>query len=169
MPSANQNVNGAENTVPLILNNKPVLTEVKFEVTNPGTGTVLHQCSSASLDDAGRAVDSAKAAFPDWSRTKPATRQHILLKAADIFQRRKEELLGYMEQETASARTYAGAILDLAIRLLKDVAGKASSIKGTVPILEADGQSGIVLKEPYGVILSIAPWYHKTPVPQESE
>lgn len=169
MPSADQNVNGSENTVPLILNNKPVITEDKFEITNPRTESVLHQCSSASLDDAARAVDSAKAAFPGWSRTKPAIRQNILLKAADVFQTRREELLDYMEQETASAKTYAGAILDLAIRLLKDVAGKVSSIEGTIPILEADGQSGIVLKEPYGVVLSIAPWYDNISVPQEAE
>src|SRR5436190_7339772 len=148
MPYADQSVSGADNTVPLILNNKPVFTEDKFEVTNPGTGSVLHQCSCASLNDAGRAVDSAKAAFPGWSRTKPAVRQDILLKAADIFQQRKEELLDYMEQETSSARTYADAILNLAVKFLKDVAGKVSSIQGAVPVLAAEGQSGIVLKEP---------------------
>jgi acyl-CoA reductase-like NAD-dependent aldehyde dehydrogenase len=160
MSSANQNVNREDNTVPLIINNKPVITENKFEVTNPGTGRVLHQCTSASLDDADRAVGSAKVAFPGWSKTKPAVRQDILLKAADIFQQRKEELLDYMEQETASASNYADFVLNLTVKLLKDIAGKISSIEGTLPVLAADGQNGIVLKEPYGVVLSIAPWYH---------
>jgi acyl-CoA reductase-like NAD-dependent aldehyde dehydrogenase len=64
-----------------------------------------------------------------------------------------------MEQETASARTFADFVLNLAVKLLKDVAGKVSSIEGTVPVLAAEGQNGIVLKEPYGVVLSIAPWY----------
>ncbi|OAX82461.1 hypothetical protein ACJ72_03193 [Emergomyces africanus] len=46
----------------------------------------------------------------------------------------------------------------LGLSLLKDVAGRSLSSGGIVPILREDGQSGVVYKELFGVILSIAHW-----------
>lgn len=53
----------------------------------------------------------------------------------------------------------AGFVVPLAIRMLRDVAGRIGSICGSVPVVEAQGQSAIVFKEAMGVIVGIVPWY----------
>ncbi|EEP76954.1 conserved hypothetical protein [Uncinocarpus reesii 1704] len=145
-------------TIPLILDNKDVVTPTTFAVNSPGTGTLVHQCSSASVDHVQRAADSAHAAFKHWSKTKPAVRRDIMLRAAEIYLRRKEELLGYCAEETGSSGPFPELTFGLSHQLLKDVAGRAADIEGVVPQLVEDGQSAIVYKVPYGVILSMVPW-----------
>ncbi|PGH17940.1 hypothetical protein AJ79_00839 [Helicocarpus griseus UAMH5409] len=148
----------ASNTIPLILDNQSITTTGTFDVTSPSTGNVVHKCSAASVADAVRAAESANAAFKSWAKARPATRTDIILKVVEIYQRRKEELVGYAQEETGSGRLFAEINWGLGLNLLKDVAGRTSSIAGTAPALSEEGQSGIVYKEPYGVILSIAPW-----------
>lgn len=149
----------ASHTIPLILDNQPVITTDTFDVINPNTGAVVYKCSSTSVADAVRAADSANAAFKSWAKVKPAARQDIFLKVIEIYERRKEELIGYAQEETGSSRFFTEFNWGLGLGLLKDVAGRPLSTAGTVPILRDEGRSGIVYKEPYGVILSIAPWY----------
>lgn len=47
----------------------------------------------------------------------------------------------------------------MGVNFLRLFAGRISSIEGTVPTVAQEGQSAVVVKEPYGVILGIAPWY----------
>jgi acyl-CoA reductase-like NAD-dependent aldehyde dehydrogenase len=43
--------------------------------------------------------------------------------------------------------------------MLRDVAGRLSGIMGHIPNCEEEGTQALILKEPYGVVLGIAPWY----------
>ncbi|EEH34723.2 succinate-semialdehyde dehydrogenase [Paracoccidioides lutzii Pb01] len=149
----------ASDIVPLILDNKPIITTDTFDVISPSTGEVVHKSSAASVADAVRAVESAKVAFKTWSKVKPTARRDLLLRVVGIYERRKEELIGYAQEETGSTRFFGEINYGIGFDLLKDVASRATTIEaGTVPILKEEGQSGIVYKEPYGVILSITPW-----------
>ncbi|OJD26741.1 hypothetical protein ACJ73_01880 [Blastomyces percursus] len=148
----------ASNTIPLLLDNQPVITADTFDVISPNTGAVVYKCSSTSVADAVRAADSANAAFKSWAKVKPSARRDIFIKVIEIYERRKEELIGYAQEETGSSRMFAEFNWGLGHSLLKDVTGRTLSIAGTVPFMRDEGQSGIVYKEPYGVILSIAPW-----------
>jgi acyl-CoA reductase-like NAD-dependent aldehyde dehydrogenase len=149
--------------IPFIIDNKDIVGSDTFDVINPGTGTLEHQCSGATVDDANRIVESAHRAFPAWSQTKPHVRRAILLRAADIFERRKDELLGYMSSEMGGDNMFGQEIYSIGLELVRDTAGRISSIEGAVPVLKQDGASGIVYKQPYGVILGIAPWYVSPP------
>ncbi|KAJ5093410.1 hypothetical protein N7456_009271 [Penicillium angulare] len=145
-------------TVPLIIDNKDVLTSDTFDVNNPGKGLVEHKSSAAVVEHATLAIESAEKAFPAWSSTKPAMRRDILLKTADIFLARKDEFVGYMCEETGALAEFAEFILMLGVNLLKDVAGKVSGIEATSPALLQEGTGALVYKQPYGVVLGIAPW-----------
>lgn len=74
-------------TVPLIIGGRDVLGAQTFTVHNPAGGEVW-EASGASVEDATRAVEAAQAAFPSWSKTKPARRRDIFLRAAEIFEKR---------------------------------------------------------------------------------
>ncbi|CAI7604805.1 unnamed protein product [Penicillium manginii] len=151
-------ITGAAQTVPLIINGQDVTTEATFSVINPRTGQEVWKSCSATAIDAAKAVESAQAALPAWSKTKPAVRRDILLRAADLFENREDELRQYQIDETGADPKFVDWILPLTVEQLKDVAGKVTSIQGAVPATSEEGRSAIVYKEPYGVILGIAPW-----------
>jgi acyl-CoA reductase-like NAD-dependent aldehyde dehydrogenase len=148
---------GGSSVIPLIINNESVVTENVFDVHAPATGEVLHQCAAASVDDANRAVAAAKAAFPAWSKMKAYDRRDVLMKAADIMSARAEELIKYQMEETGAGRMFAEKTCHLGAGFLRDFAARIPSIEGSVPITQ-DAECAMVLKQPYGVILGIAPW-----------
>ncbi|KAI9154773.1 NAD-dependent aldehyde dehydrogenase [Paramyrothecium foliicola] len=146
-------------TVPLICNGNDVVVTSKFQIINPATGNKLWDVSAASTTDAIHAVDVANAAFASWSVTKPAFRKQILLRAADILLTRKEELFAYQSQETGASRPFMEVNIRTAARILQDVAGKLeAALEGFVPVPEAKSTHAMIVKEPYGVVLAIAPW-----------
>lgn len=145
--------------IPLIINNESVVTETIFDVHNPATGEVIDRCASASIDDVNRAVAAAKAAFPAWSKTKPYDRRDILMRAADIMLSRREELIRYQMEETGAGRMFVEKTFELGAGFIKDFAARIPSIEGSVPSVSEEGECAMVLKEPYGVVLGIAPWY----------
>lgn len=146
-------------TVPLIINGKDVTTSTTFPVVSPASHKQIWAASSASLSDVSSAIESAQAAFPGWAKTKPSARRDILLKAADIFQSRAKELGEYMMEETGAEYGFSGGFnVPLSVEMLRDIAGRISSIAGTIPTCSQDGTAALVVKEPYGVVLGIAPW-----------
>ncbi|PWY87458.1 aldehyde dehydrogenase family protein [Aspergillus heteromorphus CBS 117.55] len=145
--------------VPLIIDGEEESGASTFDVKSPYTGKTCWKAAAASRQDAIRAVESANDAFPAWSETKPTVRRDILLKAADILESRLEECAGYMRTEMgADVGASQYFVVPLAIRMLRDIAGRITSICGSVPVVEQEGQSAIVLKEPMGVILGVVPW-----------
>jgi acyl-CoA reductase-like NAD-dependent aldehyde dehydrogenase len=146
-------------TVPLLINGKEVITSTTFDVTSPGTGEKVWQSSSASKNDALNAISAAEKALPTWSKTKPAERRAIMLKAADLLEKRKDESFKYISDETGALETFFGFIFDATVEMLRDTAGRiAGALQGEIPVCGREGTSALLLKEPYGVVFSIAPW-----------
>lgn len=151
--------NGGKAALPLIINNESIVTDNMFEVHNPATGELLYSCAGASVDDATRAVATAKAAFPSWSKTHPHERREIMNKAADIMLGRKEEFIKIQMEETGAGRLFVEKTFMGSVAFLKDFAGMITTVEGKSPVVREDEQSALVVKQPYGVVLGIAPWY----------
>ena len=145
-------------TIPLWLDGKEIETNVTYDVVSPSTGEVLYKSSSASVDDAERAIKSAQAVYESWSQTKPSVRRDILLRAADGLAKRRDELARISNQETGAVDSMFAFEFNLAVEACKTVAGLLSAVRGSVPTVTEEGKSALVLCEPYGVVLSIAPW-----------
>jgi acyl-CoA reductase-like NAD-dependent aldehyde dehydrogenase len=145
-------------TVPIQINGKEIVNENTFEVVSPGTKKTVWKAVSATKEDALAAVEAAEAAFPAWRKAKPAAKRSIFLKAADILESRAEELCQYLLDETGGTQQFATYNIVSSAELIRDVAGRIITIAGTVPVCQVDGTNAIVFKEPYGVILAIAPW-----------
>ena len=149
----------ADLIIPLQINGILEETESTFDVINPSTGEAVWKASSASKQDLDRAVGSAQAAFPTWARTKPTIRRDIFNRAADIFESRGEEYAGFQMTETGAGEAFSkGLNIPLSVGILRDIAGRIATICGSVPVCDKEGQSAIVHKEPFGVVLALAPW-----------
>lgn len=146
--------------IPLHINGKDVFTERTFTKIGPLENEPIWDICGASEEDAVAAAEAGQAAFASWSKTKPAYRRDIFLKAAEVMDRRRKELGEYMRQEIGANQGYQDFIIGLSIEGLKDTAGRiAEACAGSVPDSAHDGMRAIVYKRPYGVILGIAPWY----------
>ena len=66
-----------------------------MEIENPATRDTVAQVVDASRADVDAAVQAAKTAFYDgrWSKLSPGARSNALLKLADIFEARMEEVV----------------------------------------------------------------------------
>ena len=85
--------------------------------------------------------------------------RNILLKAADIMESRIDELAGYVSQETGMADQLAKSFMVItAVEMMRDVAGRATGIVGAIPETTMPGTEALVFKEPFGVVVGIAPW-----------
>ena len=145
-------------TVPFWLDGKQVTTATTFPVVSPLDHQVLYQCSSANTKDVDNAIASAANAFQSWSKTRPNERRDVFLRAAEEFKRRKDEQYHYSYSETGSPKAMFEFEHYLAYEACKYVAGLLpTALTGTTPIVD-EGKSAMVFKEPYGVVLGIAPW-----------
>ncbi|RAH63668.1 aldehyde dehydrogenase family protein [Aspergillus piperis CBS 112811] len=144
--------------VPLFINGRDYGGSHSFKIESPVTGETCWEAACATFADAATAIETAKAAFPAWARTKPAVRRYILLETANVLERRRSEFANYMHIETgADVEAIKGFVIPLASSMLRDIAGRIPSICGSVPVVEGEGQSAIVFKEPMGVILGMVP------------
>lgn len=150
-------------TVPCLINGEEHHPKTAFDVVSPAMGNVVHRCGSATVDDATMAVDAAAEAFKKWRKVVPDQRRDIFLKAADVMERRRSELAQYLVDETGGAQGWAEFNLDISISIIKDVAGRIATLEGSYPTVMSPDRSAIVMQEPYGVVLAIAPWYVMNP------
>lgn len=145
-------------TVPLIINGKDQTAEQAFDIVSPVNSKVIHRYYSADVKDADAAVDAAAEAFKTWRKATPYERRDVLLKAAEILEKRRDELRGYAMAETGSDASWADFDISTAIQHVKEVAGRVGTIQGSIPRLADPNTSALVLQEPYGVVLAISPW-----------
>ena len=105
-----------------------------FQRLNPVTGDLVTEGAAASAEDALDAVESASRAFVSWSVTGPSVRRAVMLKAADIMERRTPEFIEAMMSEVGAAQLWAGFNAFLTAQLFREAAGLATQIQGeTLP------------------------------------
>ncbi|TVY16495.1 Vanillin dehydrogenase [Lachnellula arida] len=145
--------------VPLIINGLEVHTDVKLDISDPTSGKLLWHSSAASAKEVSEAINAAKAAFPSWSNTNAIVKRGILLAAADIFDKKEAELSSIVKSESGCPDIWTDAVTQPAgTGLIRDVAGRITTITSTAPTMRDENAHAIVYKEPYGVVLAIAPW-----------
>lgn len=157
MPSANGAASGGS-TVPLVINGADVNLTDTFDVFGPGVGKVVHKSSNAGVSHALDAVQAGADALDSWRQTTPGQRRDIFLKAADIIDRRADELKNYLIEETAGDDAWASFNLHLAKECVLGVAGRVMAVEGRIPAPENPTSAALIVKEPYGVVLALAPW-----------
>jgi acyl-CoA reductase-like NAD-dependent aldehyde dehydrogenase len=145
--------------IPLLIDGKVDNGSGTFDVVSAKTGKPCWNAANASTEDAIRAVEAAGKAFPSWSKTKPAEKQRILFKVAELLESRISEYGEIMQMEMGGdKRPVQGWVLPNSVSYLRDIASHIPVMTGSVPTSGDEGTSAMIWKEPYGVILGISPW-----------
>jgi acyl-CoA reductase-like NAD-dependent aldehyde dehydrogenase len=129
-----------------------------FDDLDPYRGSVMARVPAGTRADAARAVDAAAAAFPGWADLPPAGKQALFLRAADIVERRADEITALLATETGCAAAFAGFQVLTATRLLRQAANWGYLPAGEVIRSDTPGTFALALRRPLGVVAGISPW-----------
>jgi vanillin dehydrogenase len=129
-----------------------------FDDLDPYRGTVMARVAAGTRADAARAVDAAAAAFPAWAELPPADKQALFLRAADIVERRRDEITELLATETGCAGGFAYFQILTAARLLRQAASWGYLPVGEVIRSDTPGTFAMALRKPLGVVAGITPW-----------
>ena len=127
-------------------------------VSTPSPAISRAALPQRQVADAKRARGSAASAFPAWSATGPNARRAILLKAADILASKAKQFTELMAAETGATAGWAGFNVHLAAGMLREAASMTTQISGEVIPSDKPGCIAMALRQPAGVVLSMAPW-----------
>ena len=131
-----------------------------FTTRNPSTGELLDACAEGGSEDVDLAVAAARRAFEGpWSRFKPAERQKVLLKLADLIERRFEEFSLIDAVDMGAPVAMRSFMEPLILGTYRFCAAQAVSLEGeTLPNSAPGNLLSYTLREPVGVVAGIIPW-----------
>lgn len=129
-----------------------------FQRHNPLTGALVSEGAAATASDAIAAVESAERAFALWSESGPSERRAVMLRAAEIIEKRAPEFIEAMMAEVGAAQAWAGFNVFLTAQLFREAAGLATQIQGETIPTDKSGAISLTFRQAAGVVLSMAPW-----------
>ena len=145
--------------VPCFLEGKPIIqpSSANFPVTSARQEQIIHYGQNVTSDIATKAVESAAAAFKTYKATPVHERRKMLLRAADIFEKKAQESIYRQMLETSCDAQWAGFNVHLTVECVREVAGAVeAAITGAVPSSH-HGYTTLVFKEAIGTALLIPP------------
>jgi acyl-CoA reductase-like NAD-dependent aldehyde dehydrogenase len=129
-----------------------------FEDCDPYTGETVATVPAGGAEDARKAIEAAAAAFPGWSATPPAERQRVFLKAADVLESRRDEVVGLLARETGCTFGFGMFQIHFVPGLFRQAAGAAYAPIGQLIPSDTPGRMAMGVRRPVGVVGAIAPW-----------
>ncbi|RRR65372.1 MAG: L-glutamate gamma-semialdehyde dehydrogenase [Candidatus Viridilinea halotolerans] len=145
---------------PLIIDGERITTDDQLLSLCPAEPTkVVGKVSKASSALALRAVEVAHARFAQWRRVPVEDRVRIVLRAAALMRRRKEELAAWLVYEVSKSWIEADADVAEAIDFCEYYARQALRHQATLqPLFTWPGESNKLSYIPLGAGLAIPPW-----------
>ncbi|MFD4371699.1 gamma-aminobutyraldehyde dehydrogenase [Streptomyces sp. NPDC058486] len=130
-----------------------------IEVINPATGEVYATSPLSGQADVDAAMEAAAAAFPAWRDTTPSERQKVLLKIADAFEERADDLIAAEVLNTGKPTALvASEEVPPMVDQIRFFAGAARLLEGRSAGEYMEGMTSIIRREPVGVCAQVAPW-----------
>jgi betaine-aldehyde dehydrogenase len=129
------------------------------EVINPATGVAYATAPLSSAQDVDQATKAAANAFSEWRDSTPSERQKALLKIADAFEARADELVALESENTGKpiALTMSEEIPPM-IDQIRFFAGAARLLEGRSAGEYMRGHTSMIRREPIGVVGQVTPW-----------
>jgi 1-pyrroline-5-carboxylate dehydrogenase len=144
---------------PLIVGGARMTSGAWIDSMNPCQKTqVVGRVARASQPQAESALDSATAAFPEWSRWQLAERARLILKVAALMRARKHVLSATMVYEAGKTWPEADADTAEAIDFLEYYAREAVRLGGPHALPRLAGEDNELTYLPLGVGVVIPPW-----------
>lgn len=130
----------------------------KLANANPYNNEILAEIPLAGRADLEEGMIAAQAAQPGWGSTPAADRAAMLLRLADIFVQRKEDITSWLVREVGSSQLKAAVEWGLARSIVLEAASYPSRLHGRLLSADATGKEHRIYRKPLGVVGVISPW-----------
>lgn len=125
--------------------------------TDPYRGDLLLEIPQATVEDVDAAYVAAQEAQPGWAATPASERSAIFLRAAEIIDRRQEELVDWLTREAGTTRVRA--LVEIGIVRATTMAAVTHTTLGHETVAtDVPGKENRVYRRPVGVVAVISPW-----------
>ena len=137
----------------------------RFATVNPADEQVIAQVAAAGAADVDKAVQAARRALDgEWGRLRPAERQRLMLKLADLIEAHAQTLAEIESVDSGKSAAMARAVdMALVVDFFRYMAGWATKIEGStmetsVPFAPGAQFMTYTRREPVGVVAAVVPW-----------
>ena len=129
------------------------------EIIDPVTAQPYATAPISNAADVDQAVNAAAKAFEGWRDSTPSERQRALLKIADAFEARQDELVAVESANTGKpiALTTSEEMPPM-IDQIRFFAGAARNLEGRSAAEYLRGMTSFIRREPIGVCAQVTPW-----------
>ncbi|MFB0526689.1 MAG: aldehyde dehydrogenase family protein, partial [bacterium] len=132
---------------------------VTFKSTNPADTTdVIGIYQRSTAEDVNLAFGAAKSSFKSWSSTSATQRGELLFKAANILEKRFNEVAAMVTREMGKTLKEAKGEVLRGLQLLRFYGGEGWRMTGTTFPSGKPGRLLFTLREPLGVVCVLTPW-----------
>jgi len=129
-----------------------------FESLNPLDDSLYCHAARGTSDDIRSAVAAARGAFPAYKETLPKDRERWLIKAAEIMERRKDEVINCLIAENGSPYGKAAFEFEKGLSMLRAASGMARHVRGETIPSDAPGKISMSFRSPRGIVAAITPF-----------
>src|SRR3989338_414572 len=137
-----------------------------FEKYNPANkNELLGKFPKSNQKDLDEAIKKAKIAFEKWKKVPAPKRAEVLLKAAEITIKEKEELSRILTKETGKPIVEARGEIQEVIDTYHFFSGEGRRIYGMTGQSELKDKSIITIRQPIGICGLITAWNFPSAVP----
>ncbi len=129
------------------------------EVINPATGQAYATAPISNAADIDMAMKAAEKGFETWKESTPSERQRALLKIADAFENRAEELIAIEVENTGKPISLTSSEeIPPMIDQIRFFAGAARNLEGKSAGEYMHGMTSFIRREPIGICAQVTPW-----------
>jgi acyl-CoA reductase-like NAD-dependent aldehyde dehydrogenase len=121
--------------------------------------------SKGTARDIDRAAEAAGAALAGWSSLSGPARGNILFRAADILDRKFEQISAEMTREEGKTLPEAKGEVRRSINIFRYFAGEGARLPGMLVPSERDRVHMFALRKPIGVVGLVTPWNFPSAIP----
>jgi acyl-CoA reductase-like NAD-dependent aldehyde dehydrogenase len=129
-----------------------------FPDYNPFNGEVVAEVAAGGRAEAEAAVASAHKAFAGWAGMLPGDRQRLFFAAADVVERRTEQIVRLLALETGTGATFSRFQIRWVIDMLRQAGGWGYRPTGETLRSDTPGRMAMAVRKPLGVVAGFAPW-----------
>ena len=127
-------------------------------VVNPANGKPVARVYMSTPKQMTQAIDAAYAARENWGNTSPAEREIILIRAAEILEAKRGEIVDVLIDEAGSTFGKAQFEVSFTVNMIRATSGEARRIFGQVIPSDVPGLLSFAIRRPLGVIGGISPF-----------
>jgi succinate-semialdehyde dehydrogenase/glutarate-semialdehyde dehydrogenase len=130
----------------------------EFKVVNPATNETEREFDAATDAEVQQVLERSARAFRSWRTTAKDERAAVLLRVAELYKERIDDLAVLITREMGKPTREAKGEILLVVSIYRYYANEGPALLADTPLSPRAGGQALVRKEPIGPLLGIMPW-----------